>query len=44
MQGNEVMRRILEAFKKGLEGSFSCEDFGRSLWRFWRVMKEKLSC
>jgi hypothetical protein len=40
----EEMRRLFKASKEGLgrEDYFSCEDFGRSLWRFWRAMKEKL--
>ncbi len=42
---DEVMRRLFEAFEEGLGRNFifsSCEDFGRSFWRFWRAMKEKL--
>jgi hypothetical protein len=40
------MKRLFEIFE-GLGGSFfkkniSGENFGRSLWRFWRPMKEKL--
>jgi hypothetical protein len=41
------MRRLFEVSEEGLGGSylfffFSYEDFGRSLWRFWKAMKEKL--
>jgi hypothetical protein len=38
------MKRLFEASKEGLGGDhyFSSEDVGRSLWRFWRAMKEKL--
>jgi hypothetical protein len=38
------MRRLFEAFEEGFgkDDFFSFEDFGRSLWRFWRAMKEKL--
>jgi hypothetical protein len=39
-----VKRRLFEASKEGLGEFFFFfgEDFGRSLWRFWRAMKEKL--
>ncbi len=37
-EGNEMRRRLFEAFKEGLGrldfNFFVCEDFGRSLWKF----------
>jgi hypothetical protein len=39
-----VRKKLFDDFKKGLEHDFfcPCEDFGKSLWRFWKAMKEKL--
>jgi hypothetical protein len=41
------MKKLFEISEEGLGGSsffknISHENFGRSLWRFWRAMKEKL--
>ncbi len=42
--GDEMMKRLFEASKEGLgRGLFVFgEDFGRSMWKLWRAMKEKL--
>jgi hypothetical protein len=43
-----LRKRLFEASKEGLGGVFLIiisifgEDFGKSLWKFWRAMKKKL--